>query len=1056
MHVRIDLLGGFTVTLDGVTVPDSAWSRRHAAALVKLLALARSHRLHRDQVIESLWPRVPPEAASPRLHKAAHYARRALADHPESLVLRQDTVLLFSETPVEVDVELFVAHAEAARAADSAPLAEEALALYTGPLLPDDLYEPWSEQPRRAVEALRRDLLRLTGRWEELSRVDPLDEQAYLELARTAAARGDVRGALRQLERLDQALKHALGTMPGPEVEALRSSLLRSTARLVTPSATPGVPPGTPPKQGGTRLVGRRQVGDRLRRHLAEAEAGRGSTVLVTGPPGVGKTSVLRLAGALAEQRSWRVGRGTASAVEGAWPYACVLEALADLCRQHPRLLDGLDDNYRQELERALSARDVVWSGESAHQRLFVAAAELVRLAAAGHGLLLAVDDVHEADEASLRLVHYLARCAVTEPVVLVIGHRGTSDQAVREIDTSLVTRGIGSRVELAPLDEPATRRLLAQQFPTLDEPAVERVWTVSAGLPFTALELARAEVEGRPLRVEQRLPRPALRTIERVALLGGAFTTDELLAVAGVDDDEAYEHLDVALQSLVVEPAESGYRFRHALIRESLIASMSPHARSAARRYVAERLAGMGASPSRVAHQFIEAGAPHQAIAYVLRAVETAGALGAYRDGLDLVDAVIDHAGPEHRGHLLARRGDLLTALGSPEAVGAYLEAVPLTTGVEQRLVRARLARVAAFRADYETARAALDGLEPQGDAADGPILLARGNLSYFTGDIEAAWEATTAARRVLLTPRDPWHYVDLISLQGLIAHQRGEWFARFREELRRTAGRPDLATALFDAHLCVAEYLLYGPIPYPEVIELAEGLRRRAARFGALRGQAFASALIGESALLMGDLERAEHELGEALDLHREADAPAGEAHNLQRLAEVRIAQGDLAEARRLLQAALPLARWSVNALHLLQRIYGSMIAAAPDRWVARAVVDQADAAMGETDACPFCAVMLEVPATIACAAVGDLDAARRHMHLAEASAARWEGDAWTAAVHEARAHIAHAEGDEDGFSRLLEEAERLFTVAGHPLEAARVRSARAATTAGASVPV
>ena len=96
-------------------------------------------------------------------------------------------------------------------------------------------------------------------------------------------------------------------------------------------------------------------------------------------------------------------------------------------------------------------------------------------------------------------------------------------------------------------------------------------------------------------------------------------------------------------------------------------------------------------------------------------------------------------------------------------------------------------------------------------------------------------------------------------MGLQGLIAHQRGEWFERFRIELRRTRGKPRLATALFDAHLCVAEYLLYGPMPYGEVIELAEGLRRGLDQVGALRGVAFATSLIGEAALLMGDLERA-----------------------------------------------------------------------------------------------------------------------------------------------------------------------------------------------------
>ena len=269
---------------------------------------------------------------------------------------------------------------------------------------------------------------------------------------------------------------------------------------------------------------------------------------------------------------------------------------------------------------------------------------------------------------------------------------------------------------------------------------------------------------------------------------------------------------------------------------------------------------------------------------------------------------------------------------------------------------------------------------------------------------------------------------------------HNRGEWFERFRMELRRTRGKQRLATALFDAHLCVAEYLLYGPVPYQEVIEESEDLLRHADRAGALRGVAFARALMGEAALLMGDLDRAERELVEAVDLHRDVDAPAGEAHSLQRLAEVRLEQGDKEEARRLLERALPIARWSVVAMHLLQRIYGTMILAAPDAQSARALVDQAEATLGETDACSFCVVMLAVPSAIACAQVGDLDAARHYALVAEGSAQRWPGTAWAAAAQEARAHIARAEGDPAESERLLSAAAAGFRAAGQPNDVAR----------------
>jgi tetratricopeptide (TPR) repeat protein len=203
------------------------------------------------------------------------------------------------------------------------------------------------------------------------------------------------------------------------------------------------------------------------------------------------------------------------------------------------------------------------------------------------------------------------------------------------------------------------------------------------------------------------------------------------------------------------------------------------------------------------------------------------------------------------------------------------------------------------------------------------------------------------------------------------------------------------------------------------------------------------------------MGDLDRAERELLEAVDLHRDADAPAGESHSLQRLAEVRLAQGDVEEAQRLLQRALPKARWSVMSMHLLQRIYGTMIAAAPDPFAALTVVDRAEDTMGETDECPFCDVMLAVPASIACSDAGDLDRARSHLAKAEESAARWEGSAWDAAVLEARAHLAAAEGRDVESETMLGQAARMFAAAGHPLDAERCRGAAGLNLSGVVSP-
>jgi hypothetical protein len=181
---------------------------------------------------------------------------------------------------------------------------------------------------------------------------EPADEEALLALARARAADGDLRAALVQLEPLDQALHRELGASPGAEAVRLREELERRTA--VTRERPPlAASPGGAP---GVRLFGRRDVGDRMRAVLDEAGAGRGVTVLVTGPAGVGKSAVLDLADALARRQGWKVAQGGASSVEGPWPYSPVLEALSALCRRHPALLEELGEDY-QDRDRASTGR---------------------------------------------------------------------------------------------------------------------------------------------------------------------------------------------------------------------------------------------------------------------------------------------------------------------------------------------------------------------------------------------------------------------------------------------------------------------------------------------------------------------------------------------------------------------------------------------------------------------------------------------------------------------------------------------------------------------------
>jgi DNA-binding SARP family transcriptional activator len=227
-RVQVRLLGGFTVLVNGAPKPTGRWTRRQAAALVKRLALSPGGRLHRDRVVDALWPNVTLDVALPRLHKAAHYARRDLGDR-DAVVLRDEVVALFPYATLEVDAITFEAAADAALAAK--PVSPEACAnvlKLAGELLPEDLAEWWLEEPRERLRLRAAQLLRGARRWADLLRVDPANEEAHVALLREAVVSGDRTNAFRRYARMEQVLGTEFGISPGREAIALRQRLLVS------------------------------------------------------------------------------------------------------------------------------------------------------------------------------------------------------------------------------------------------------------------------------------------------------------------------------------------------------------------------------------------------------------------------------------------------------------------------------------------------------------------------------------------------------------------------------------------------------------------------------------------------------------------------------------------------------------------------------------------------------------------------------------------------------------------------------------------------------------
>jgi predicted ATPase/DNA-binding SARP family transcriptional activator/DNA-binding CsgD family transcriptional regulator len=322
--VRIGLLGGFRLWIGARLIEEDRWRLRKARSLLKLLALAPGHTLHREQVMETLWPGVGMHKASNNLHQIVRALRRAL--EPSALAsssaaacsgylfLRDEQLTLCPDSPLWVDVEAFEQAAATARHAPVEPQAfRAAIDLYAGELLPEDRYEPWLEERAAQLRELYLSLLlELGALYEErrefgeaieaLSTIvaeEPTREGAHVGIMRLYALSGRRREALSQYERLREALYKEFGTQPEAATRRLQQQIWAGTFPHLSDSPPAGLPAreedartasGAPSRRHNlplarTSFVGRERETLEVKRLLAMTRL-----LTLTGAGGCGKT----------------------------------------------------------------------------------------------------------------------------------------------------------------------------------------------------------------------------------------------------------------------------------------------------------------------------------------------------------------------------------------------------------------------------------------------------------------------------------------------------------------------------------------------------------------------------------------------------------------------------------------------------------------------------------------------------------------------------------------------------------------------------------------------
>ena len=360
--------------------------------------------------------------------------------------------------------------------------------------------------------------------------------------------------------------------------------------------------------------------------------------LLLEGEAGIGKTSLWLAARSAASAAGYGLLTCAPTEAETGLPYA----ALGDLLHAVPEeAIASLTDPLRTALEVALFRAS---SKQGATDQLAVSNAFLrvVRHLAADHPLLLALDDIQWIDTPSMLVLAFALHRLEHEPVQVLAALRLPSTSDAGSVLQKAMGPGRLERLEIGPLSLNDVDDLLLQRLDRpLLRPELDRVYAVSGGNPFFALEIGRFIVE-HPTKVKAGEPIPVPYSLadaikSRIKKLSPE-TRDILIALAALArpdmavleraDPRARSALDAAFSAQLVERSQGRLRFTHPLLASVIYATADPTAR---RKWHARLADLVGDSEEKAQHLALSAMGPDPEIANALEeAARSANARGA------------------------------------------------------------------------------------------------------------------------------------------------------------------------------------------------------------------------------------------------------------------------------------------------------------------------------------------------------------------------------------------------------------------------------------------
>jgi DNA-binding SARP family transcriptional activator/pimeloyl-ACP methyl ester carboxylesterase len=730
--LTIALLGAFQARLE----PDGplTFRTRKAQALLAYLALDPGRAHLRDDVAALLWGDVPDGQARTSLRHALYELRQTCAALPGVIRIEGDA-LSVDTALVDVDVARFTRLLD-----DGTPQGlAQAVALYRGDLLSGlsvkaEAWEDWIREERerlreRAIEALARVIVhhRQGDRLDEAARaaqrllaLDPLAEPVHRSLMRLYADLGRRGAALRQYQHCVSVLQRELGVEPEVETQQLYRQILQQRA-APRPAPTIGLEPGEMRPLEGP-LIGRTDELRRLRDAFQRASAGHGGLVAVLGEAGIGKSRLVEELIADAGRAHARVLVGRAYESDQILLLGPVVDALrTGRVSRSAEILDTLDPPWRSELGRLLpeSAAPTPLPARGDYRRLFEAIAHLVAGLAHQATVLLVLEDLHWADELTVRLLAFLARRVHGQRALIIATAREEEleDAALlRRTLADLEQGGQLASMSLGPLSREDTEALVGVLVrPGGPLPRRDRVWSISGGNPLVVVELMRTVPEG-TAPDELTLPRKAREVIDRrldrldqtsrliltvAAAIGREFEFELLRDVVELDDDGTARGVEELVRRRLLTTVGERLAFAHERIREVVYGTLPPWRRVRLHRRIAETIESREAARlpevwEALAEHWERSHGWPQAAGYHLRVAERAKQRLAYataeRSCRRAVDAAANPGGDAALSlRALELLGDILSLRGEVDGANESYEAAAKVPGGERE--RARIA---------------------------------------------------------------------------------------------------------------------------------------------------------------------------------------------------------------------------------------------------------------------------------------------------------------------------------------------------------------------------